>query len=143
MKRVLILVEGYTEEGLVNAVLRPHLERYGIWLTPTILTTKRNKSGPNSKGGVTSYQHAKNDVTRLLMDTDAALVTTLIDFYALPRDFPGWGDKVVPGYRKVFMGPLAIEEIGLEVIRSHCPHFDGWLRRLEALGHGASPQPAP
>lgn len=228
MKRVLILVEGYTEEGLVNAVLRPHFERYGIWLTPTILTTKRNKSGPNSKGGVTSYQHAKNDVTRLLMDTDAALVTTLIDFYALPRDFPGWGDipaagcsarvehleaawrsevdhprfdphivlhetealvfskpmacelafpdvrsrealatimrsfsspedidegpatapskrilKVVPDYRKVSMGPLAIEEIGLEVIRSHCPHFDAWLRRLEALGPGASVEPAP
>jgi hypothetical protein len=41
---------------------------------------------------------------------------------------------VLPDYDKVLLGPLAIEEIGLEVIRSQCPHFDGWLRRLEALG---------
>lgn len=219
MKRVLVLVEGQTEEGLVNEVLRPRLATCGIWLIPKILITKRTKSGPDFKGGVTSYQRAKNDVTRLLNDSNAALVTTLIDFYALPPDFPGWKDvparvprarvehmeaawqrdvdhprfdphlvlhetealifsepmaceiafpdlgsrellaaigrsfaspedidegpttapskrilAVVPGYRKVSMGPMAIEEAGLDVIRSRCPHFDAWLRRLEALG---------
>ena len=81
MKRVLVLVEGQTEEGFINEVLRPHLAPRRIWLIPTILTTKRTKSGPYFKGGVTSYQRAKNDV-----------------------------------------------------VRSRCPHFDGWLRRLEALG---------
>ena len=219
MKRVLILVEGQTEEALVNEVLRPHFEPRGVWLVSTLLVTKRTKSGPRFKGGVTCYQRAKNDVVRLLGDTSAALVTTLIDFYALPRDFPGWEDmpatgprarvghleaawrrdmghrrfdphlmlhetealifsdpmrcelafpdersrralsaigrefrspedidegpatapskrilEVVPDYKKVTMGPLAIEEIGLSVVRSQCPHFDGWVRRLEALG---------
>jgi Domain of unknown function (DUF4276) len=41
---------------------------------------------------------------------------------------------VLPDYDKVVLGPLAIEEIGLDPIRSACPHFDAWLRRLEALG---------
>jgi len=219
MKRVLILVEGQTEEAIVNDVLQPHLTAHGVWPIPKVLITKRTKSGPDFKGGITSYQRAKNDVERLLEDTNAALVTTMIDFYALPKDFPGWEGvpvhgpmarvkhleaawrsdvdhprfepcfilhetealifsepmsceivfpdpttrqalaiirsgfsspedidegpatapskrilQVVPDYRKVLMGPLAIEEIGLDRIRSQCPHFDGWLRRLESLG---------
>lgn len=42
-------------------------------------------------------------------------------------------EALVPGYQKPFFGALAIIEIGLPQIRSECPHFDRWLRRLEAL----------
>ena len=221
MKHVLILVEGQTEEAVINDVLQRHLVAHGVWPIPTILTTKRAKHGPDFKGGVSSYQRIKINIERLLADASAALVTTMIDFYALPKDCPGWKDvpahapraraehleaawrsdvnhprfephlilhetealifsnpmacelsfpdsrarealaaigrsfscpedidegpetapskrilRVVPGYRKAAMGPLAIEEIGLPVIRSQCPHFDAWLRRLEALGRG-------
>jgi hypothetical protein len=38
-----------------------------------------------------------------------------------------------PGYRKTLHGPLVSERIGLDVIRRKCLHFDGWLRRIEAL----------
>lgn len=37
-------------------------------------------------------------------------------------------------YRKTEHGPIIAEEIGLEVIRRHCPRFDGWVSQLEALG---------
>ena len=37
-----------------------------------------------------------------------------------------------PGYEKPLFGNIAILEIGLERIRSECPHFDGWLKQLEA-----------
>ena len=41
--------------------------------------------------------------------------------------------SLVPGYEKVLMGTLAALEIGLEAIRSECPHFHGWLERLEGI----------
>jgi hypothetical protein len=40
---------------------------------------------------------------------------------------------LVPGYQKPLLGVLAILEIGLAAIRAECPHFDGWLKTLEAL----------
>lgn len=41
--------------------------------------------------------------------------------------FPDYG-KV-----KVTFGPQLAERIGLQVIRSRCPHFNTWLSRLESL----------
>ena len=38
---------------------------------------------------------------------------------------------LVPGYQKPLMGTLAALEIGLATMRAECPHFDGWLKRLE------------
>jgi hypothetical protein len=55
MGKVLILVEGQTEEKFVKEVLNPHLNNYGKYLIPTLLRTKIVKSGPNFKGGITSY----------------------------------------------------------------------------------------
>ncbi len=41
--------------------------------------------------------------------------------------------KIYPAYNKVFDGVLIAKEIGLPTIRKRCQHFDGWLRKLEAL----------
>ena len=38
------------------------------------------------------------------------------------------------GYRKVAMGKTVSEAIGIQAIRSKCPHFDHWLTKLEELG---------
>ena len=42
----------------------------------------------------------------------------------------------LPRYRskKLAVGVQAAESIGLSAIRSKCPHFSGWLARLERLG---------
>ncbi len=41
----------------------------------------------------------------------------------------------IPAYegRKRSSGPLVAERIGLDALRESCPHFGGWLDRLEAL----------
>lgn len=39
--------------------------------------------------------------------------------------------ELVPGYEKPLLGTLAILEIGLDKIRSECPHFRSWIERLE------------
>ena len=39
---------------------------------------------------------------------------------------------LIPEYEKPFMGVLASLQIGLEAMRSECPHFSAWLDRLES-----------
>ncbi len=41
--------------------------------------------------------------------------------------------NLVPGYEKPLFGTLAVLEIGLDRIRSECPHFNSWLQKLEAM----------
>ena len=40
--------------------------------------------------------------------------------------------QLVPNYEKPLHGNIAILEIGLQAIRDECPHFDAWLKQLEA-----------
>jgi Domain of unknown function (DUF4276) len=47
--------------------------------------------------------------------------------------------RVFPRYQKALHGPLAIDAIGVERIRTACPHFASWLARLEAVAAGRSP----
>lgn len=89
MKRLLIYVEGQTEETFVRDLLAPHLWRLGIDPIPTIARTKRTKSGITFKGGITSYMRVKSDLQRLFDDANAIAVTTMLDYYHLPIDFPG------------------------------------------------------
>jgi hypothetical protein len=94
-KKVLVLVEGQTEEGFVKRVLAPYLSVKGIFLIPTIIKTKKEIRGPDHKGGVNSYQQVKRDLAPLLNDTSSDIVTTMIDYYALPSDFPGYNERPV------------------------------------------------
>lgn len=40
---------------------------------------------------------------------------------------------LIPQYEKPLLGSLASLEIGLDVMRRECPHFNRWLTRLERL----------
>ena len=216
-KRVLILVEGQTEERFVKDVLNPAYWDRGLYFYPTLLVTKRVKDGPNFKGGVTNFAKFRNDARRLLNTSADALVTTMLDYFRLPTDFPGMNNRpraeslhrvkhveqailqhfdsppnfvpflalhefeawlfssseelprvlsemnkqpqfasiccsvdtpedinerpqyapskqietLFPSYRKKLHGPIAAARIGLQAIRSQCPHFDAWVTRLE------------
>lgn len=218
-KRVLILVEGQTEERFVKDVLGPAFWEKELFFHVTILVTKRVKAGPNFKGGVTNFARFQNDTRRLLASAGGALVTMMLDYYALPLTFPGMNTRpqgtavrrvthveraiaehfgspqnfvpflalhefeawlfsspdelprvmteswkqaqfaaicssaptpeeinerpqfapskrieaLFPAYKKALHGPTAAMRIGLDRIRAQCPHFDGWIRRLEAF----------
>lgn len=93
MGKTLILVEGQTEERFVKLVLSDYFFQRDICLIPRIIETKEVKSGPNFKGGINSYQKIKKDLLKLLADSSAGIVTTMIDYYGLPRDFPSFNDK--------------------------------------------------
>ncbi|WP_017902368.1 DUF4276 family protein [Pseudomonas asplenii] len=84
MTRLILLVEGQTEEAFVRELLVPHYARLGIYLTAIIVSTS-----PGYKGGVVSYAKVRPQLIRLCRQDRSAYVSTLFDLYALPNDFPG------------------------------------------------------
>ena len=101
MQKVLVLVEGQTEEKFVKEILNPHFNNHGKYLIPTIINTRIVKSGSNFKGGIVAYKQVKKDLVRLLGDTSACCVTTMFDLYGLPNEFPGRDDAPSKPYEKV------------------------------------------
>ncbi len=218
MRRIHVLVEGQTEERFVNRLLVPHLLAREVVATPKIVVTKRAKGGFQFKGGVVGYRQVRGDLVRLLGDTAVDAVSTMLDYYGLPDDFPGRASpppaardpegrarhveeelardlddrrlipyvslhefeallfsdppafdaqfpgsrgaarvaairgsfrspeeidegrethpsarllKLFPDYDKATVGPVMAHRIGLERMREECPHFDGWVSKLE------------
>ncbi|PWC18157.1 DUF4276 family protein [Brenneria corticis] len=84
MTRINVFVEGQTEETFVRDTLAPYFIRHGLYLNPILAQTSRGY-----KGGIVSYGKVKNQVIRLCKTDKKAWVTTLIDYYGLPADFPG------------------------------------------------------
>jgi len=89
MKKILILAEGQTEEKFIKEVLVPYFENKFTYIVPIIISTSRKKSGSKYKGGVVSFGQVKSELLKLLTDTSASMVTTMIDYYGLDNSFPG------------------------------------------------------
>lgn len=217
MKKVLVLVEGQSEEWFVKNILNSNFNQKNIFFIPTILTTKRVLSGPNYKGGVSTYTKINRELLKLFNDSSATIVTTMLDYYRIPADFPGFNEKpsgdcyqrvkfledkfyrdvnrrnfipylqlhefealilsqiekfekvfpgnieeieklrklieayrspeeinenpqtavskriksIFPEYEKILHGQLILMGAKLYEIRSKCPHFDSWLKKIE------------
>lgn len=89
MTRVVIIVEGQTEEAFVNEVLAGALWPDSVYLTPILLGV------PGHKGGRPSYARVRKDVLLHLQHDKAAYCSTMLDFYGLGPGFPG--TPVPPG----------------------------------------------
>jgi hypothetical protein len=89
MKRLVFLVEGDTEVIFINQHVIPYLYLKGytnrsIHVQKIITNRKMHK-----KGGVINYQYLKNDINNLLSQGNI-IITTLVDFFRLPTNFPGY-----------------------------------------------------
>jgi len=103
MSRVLVFVEGQTEETFVRDLLVPYFSRLGIYLTPILAQTS-----PGHKGGIVSYGKVKHQLTRLCRQDQGAYVTTMMDYYGLPNDFPGLDGRVADAHEQVVRLELAL-----------------------------------
>lgn len=83
MKRLVFIVEGETEESFVNNVLKPYFCGEGFYNTIQCFKTK------HSNGGLSKYSYIREDIVNTIYENDV-VVTTMIDFYRLPSDFPGF-----------------------------------------------------
>ena len=77
MIRVNIVCEGPTEENFVKQILAPHLIPLGV--NPT----------PHSLGTGTQYAKLKKKVLEWMKEEPTTWVTTMVDLYRMPDDFPG------------------------------------------------------
>lgn len=92
-----MLVEGQSEEVFVKRTLTPYLAEKGIFVQPPIvLWTKRLAAGSGFRGGVSHWDQIRKNLLPLTRDSDA-WVTTMLDFYGLPDDFPGRIEALAPG----------------------------------------------
>jgi Domain of unknown function (DUF4276) len=95
IKHVFVLVEGQTEERFIKDVLAPEFYAFDTFFDPRLVVTKRVKHGASFKGGITTYGKFRNDLVRLLGEAKGRLVTTVVDYYGLPTDFPGMSSRPV------------------------------------------------
>jgi hypothetical protein len=105
MIRLNITAEGKTEQEFASMVLTPHLAARNVLLSKPRLAALGKKAGLVHRGGVLRYLPFKNDIIRWLKEDRRpnARFTTMIDLYALPKDFPGYEEarKVPDCYQRV------------------------------------------
>jgi hypothetical protein len=107
MIRLLVLVEGDSEELFVKNMLSPHLAHWGVFARATGVVSKRLASGQKLTGG-NLWPNVQSSLVPLLADS-AAWVTTVLDFYGLPDDFPGVSHTRVNSFATARDRALAVE----------------------------------
>ena len=91
MARLLIHVEGETEETFVNEVLAPHLYPCGYAKVSARLVG--NSRQRDRRGGIRAWSAVRNDILNHLKEDPGCLATTMVDYYGLPQI----GAKAWPG----------------------------------------------
>ena len=93
MCEIVAIVEGETEQAFVRDQLAAHLGYRGtaIW---AVLPGKNRR-----RGGVKRWESARSDILRTLKER--RYCTTMFDYYAMPRDWPGREGAVrLPWHRR-------------------------------------------
>lgn len=138
MSRLLVHVEGETEETFVKEVLRPHLFEHGYErVDARLLGNTRLRA---RRGGIRPWPSVRMDVLRHLLEDRRCLATTMVDYYGLPdgegRAWPGraaaaevpFADKALTIERAI-MEDLAAQEP--EVVARFVPFVT--MHEFEAL----------
>lgn len=87
MTRILVHVEGQTEETFVNTVLAPHLRQFGYTdVSARFLGNARQRS---KGGGIRRWDSVRKGILDHLRTDRTALATTMVDYYGLPHTWPG------------------------------------------------------
>lgn len=90
MTRLLVHVEGQTEETFVNRLLAPHLSHFGVWASARLLGNARQR---NRRGGIKGWDEARRDLANRLREDGESVATLMVDYYGLPtvgqRAWPG------------------------------------------------------
>jgi hypothetical protein len=87
MARLLIHVEGQTEEDFVNEVLRNHLVSKGFHsVEARIVGHARLRM---RKRGIRPWPAVRNHIVNHLREDQGCVATTMVDYYGLPHEWPG------------------------------------------------------
>ena len=86
MTRLLICVEGQTEEDFVEYVLAPHLYTRGY--TAVAAKLMGTAISRDNRGGVKAWDDVLKDIVNKLRGDRGLIVSTMVDYYGMPRDWP-------------------------------------------------------
>ncbi|GAB6982322.1 DUF4276 family protein [Prevotella dentasini] len=123
MKRLLLIVEGETEENFVNDVLRPYFSTMGIYNSVQCFKTK------HSNGGLSKYSYIKKDILNTIYEKDV-IVSTMIDFYRLPSDFPGF-NKLQESQTHQEQVSILEAEIKIDIENMQKRKFDNFIPYIQ------------
>ena len=118
MARLLIHVEGETEETFVNELLGRHLLACGYEsVGACLLGNARHRS---RRGGIRPWIAVRRDIIRHLREDQRCISTTMVDFYGLPRS----GERAWPGRAEAATVGVADADRGadLRFIQSYLGH---------------------
>ena len=91
MSRLLVHVEGETEETFVNELLRPYLYDRGYSaVSARLMGNVRQRS---RRGGIKGWDEVRKDILGHLKQDVGCFATTMVDYYGLPQ----LGNKTWPG----------------------------------------------
>ena len=101
MTRLIVHVEGQTEETFVNEVLAPHLNGFG--LTSVSARLMGNARQRSRRGGVRAWRDVQRDIVRHLRNDQECIATTMVDYYGMPmagrRAWPGRSEAAEREFR--------------------------------------------
>jgi hypothetical protein len=83
MSTIKILVEGPTEILFVKDVLQPYFYERGISVRPFLF---------QEGGGIPKYPRSQKQILNTIKSDRSCFCTMLVDFYGLPKDWPGRKD---------------------------------------------------
>lgn len=96
MARLLVHVEGPTEESFINEVLSGHLYARGYELVSARIVG--NARQRNRRGGIRGWDSVSKDIIRHLSEDRGCIATTMVDYYALPQSGSGaWPGRAHAG----------------------------------------------
>ena len=128
MPRLLIHVEGQTEETFVQEILGGHLRSFGFSSVSARLVG--NPRMRHQRGGIRSWNSVSNEIARHLKQDAGSVEALIVDYYALPDDWPGRSSAhgiVSPDERAAHVEQALISGISCEL----GDRFD--IRRFQPL----------
>ncbi len=118
MTRLLLHVEGQTEEIFVNEVLAPHL--YSVNYSSVSARIVGNARQRDRRGGIVPWPTVRKGILNHLRQDSSCMVSTMVDYYGLPRS----GADLWPGRSEAASGIISdrartVEEALLSDVRNH------------------------
>jgi hypothetical protein len=93
MIRLLVHVEGQTEEAFVNEVLCEHLISVGYRNVAARIAGNPRKQ----RGGVRPWPGIRRDISRHLKEDHTSIHAVMMDYYGLPAEWPGRAEASTKG----------------------------------------------
>ena len=103
MFRLLVHVEGQTEESFVNEILAPHLSNFGYSsIGARLMGNARQRF---RRGGIRTWPTVLRDIVHHLREDEGCFATIMVDYYGLPMS----GNGVWPGRAESTSSPSAMK----------------------------------